>query len=62
MNVKENSAQDTEQNFSPAGVAELDLYQKREKIYTRKIEGFFQRVRIIYRVALTAWVFPVALA
>ena len=23
---------------------ELDLYEKREKIYTRKIEGFFQRI------------------
>ena len=31
---------------APAEVAELDLYQKREKIYTRKIEGFFQRVRL----------------
>ena len=32
--------------FHPAGVAELDLYQKREKIYTRKIEGFYQRIRL----------------
>src|SRR6056300_97628 len=32
--------------IAPAEVAELDLYQKREKIYTRKIEGFFQRVRL----------------
>ena len=31
---------------APAEVAELDLYQKREKIYTRKIEGFFQRLRL----------------
>ena len=30
----------------PAEVAELDLYQRREKIYTRAIEGFFQRIRI----------------
>lgn len=30
----------------PAEVAEVDLYQKREKIYTRKIEGFFQRLRL----------------
>jgi len=30
----------------PVGVAELDLYQKREKIYTRKIEGFYQRIRV----------------
>jgi len=35
----------TEQ-LAPAEVAELDLYKKREKIYTRKIEGFFQRVRL----------------
>ncbi len=32
--------------FAPAEVSELDLYQRREKIYTRKIEGFFQRVRL----------------
>ena len=32
--------------IAPAEVAELDLYQKREKIYTRKIEGFFQRLRL----------------
>jgi cytochrome c oxidase accessory protein FixG len=31
---------------APAEVAELDLYQKREKIYTRRIEGFFQRLRL----------------
>jgi len=30
----------------PAEVGELDLYARREKIYTRKIEGFFQRVRL----------------
>ena len=29
---------------------QFDLYQKREKIYTRKIEGFFQRLRL-----LTGW-------
>jgi cytochrome c oxidase accessory protein FixG len=34
------------QEFAPAEVAELDLYQKREKIYTRKIEGFYQRLRV----------------
>ena len=34
------------EEFHPAGVAELDLYQKREKIYTRKIEGFYQRIRV----------------
>lgn len=33
-------------NLAPAEVSELDLYQRREKIYTRKIEGFFQRVRL----------------
>lgn len=32
--------------LAPAEVAELDLYQHREKIYTRKIEGFFQRIRL----------------
>ncbi|MGJ8686834.1 MAG: cytochrome c oxidase accessory protein CcoG, partial [Spongiibacteraceae bacterium] len=32
--------------FVPEEVAELDLYQKREKIYTRKIQGFFQRIRV----------------
>jgi cytochrome c oxidase accessory protein FixG len=34
------------QPIAPAEVAEIDLYQKREKIYTRAIEGFFQRVRL----------------
>ena len=34
------------QELAPAEVAELDLYQRREKIYTRKIEGFFQRIRL----------------
>jgi len=34
------------QQLAPSEVAELDLYQKREKIYTRQIEGFFQRVRL----------------
>tara|TARA_R110001592_G_scaffold112966_2_gene311629 strand:- start:10564 stop:12033 length:1470 start_codon:yes stop_codon:yes gene_type:complete len=32
--------------FAPAEVSEIDLYQKREKIYTRKIEGLFQRLRM----------------
>ncbi|MBD2858212.1 cytochrome c oxidase accessory protein CcoG [Spongiibacter sp. KMU-158] len=41
---KDNSVQVLE--FVPAEVAEIDLYQKREKIYTRKIEGFFQRIRL----------------
>jgi len=43
------------QEAAPAEVAELDLYQKREKIYTRKIEGFFQRLRLF-----TGW--PLLLA
>lgn len=34
------------EQLAPAEVAELDLYQKREKIYTRRIEGFFQRLRL----------------
>ncbi|MEZ5571652.1 MAG: cytochrome c oxidase accessory protein CcoG [Halioglobus sp.] len=34
------------QEIAPTEVGELDLYQRREKIYTRKIEGFFQRVRL----------------
>ncbi len=34
------------QEVAPAEVAELDLYERREKIYTRKIEGFYQRVRL----------------
>jgi cytochrome c oxidase accessory protein FixG len=32
--------------FAPNEVSEIDLYQRREKIYTRKIEGFFQRLRL----------------
>lgn len=32
--------------FHPEGVAELDLYQKREKIYVRHIKGFYQRIRV----------------
>lgn len=34
------------QEAVPAEVAELDLYQRREKIYTRRIEGFYQRLRL----------------
>ena len=34
------------ETFAHKEVSELDLYQKREKIYTRKIEGFFQRIRL----------------
>ena len=43
------------QEAAPAEVAELDLYQKREKIYTRRIEGFYQRLRLF-----TGW--PLLLA
>lgn len=32
--------------IAPAEVSEHDLYQKREKIYTRQIQGFFQRIRM----------------
>lgn len=38
------------QEIAPAEVGEIDLYQRREKIYTRKMEGFFQRLRL-----LTGW-------
>ncbi len=34
------------QEIAPAEVGEIDLYEHREKIYTRKIEGFFQRIRL----------------
>ncbi len=34
------------QELAPTEVGELDLYQKREKIYTRKIEGLYQRYRL----------------
>lgn len=37
---------DDVESFVPEEVTELDLYQKREKIYTRKMEGFFQRIRL----------------
>lgn len=52
LNKRSNSSQTKipvrtiTEDFHPAGVAELDLYQKREKIYTRQIEGFFQRIRL----------------
>jgi cytochrome c oxidase accessory protein FixG len=32
--------------IAPAEVGEIDLYEHREKIYTRKIEGFYQRIRL----------------
>ena len=31
---------------APSEVGAIDLYHHREKIYTRKIEGFFQRIRL----------------
>ncbi len=34
------------QEVAPAEVAEIDLYERREKIYTRKIEGFYQKLRL----------------
>lgn len=34
------------EQLAPAEIGELDLYQRREKIYTRKIEGFYQRIRL----------------
>ncbi len=34
------------QEVAPAEVGEIDLYQRRERIYTRKVEGFFQKVRL----------------
>lgn len=43
---KAASQTDEPATFYPEGVAELDLYQKREKIYTRSIKGFYQRLRV----------------
>ncbi len=34
------------EEFHPPGVAEVDLYKKREKIYTRGVAGFYQRLRL----------------
>jgi cytochrome c oxidase accessory protein FixG len=34
------------EQLAPVEVGELDLYQRREKIYTRNIEGFYQRLRL----------------
>ena len=44
--VKIPTVQLADEKLAPAEVGELDLYQKREKIYTRSIEGFFQKIRI----------------
>ena len=49
VNVYSNNAKKARPDntdFAPAEVSEMDLYQKRERIYTRKIEGFFQRIRL----------------
>ena len=43
---EDSSNTSTTSQWAPAEVSEIDLYKKREKIYTRKIEGFFQRVRL----------------
>lgn len=54
-------ASDADQ-FAHTEVGELDLYQKREKIYTRSIEGFFQRIRtftgwpLLYGYFLLPWI------
>ena len=37
-----------------AGFAPLDLYQRREKIYTRAVEGRFQRLRTLFGLAAAA--------
>ena len=34
----------------PTEIGEIDFYQKRERIYTRPIKGFYQRIRL-----LTGW-------
>ncbi len=34
------------QEVAPGEVGEIDLYARREKIYTRKIEGLYQRIRL----------------
>jgi cytochrome c oxidase accessory protein FixG len=43
--MKDNDLIDV-QEIAPAEVGEIDLYQRREKIYTRKIEGFYQHIRL----------------
>jgi cytochrome c oxidase accessory protein FixG len=48
--------------YAPPEVSEIDLYQKREKIYTRRISGFFQRIRLftgwplLYGYFLLPWI------
>lgn len=36
----------SEDDLAISEVAEIDLYEHREKIYTRNMEGFFQRIRL----------------
>jgi len=63
MSKAENQviASDADQ-FAHAEVSEIDLYQKREKIYTRHIEGFFQHIRtftgwpLLYGYFLLPWI------
>ncbi len=43
--MKDNDLIDV-QEIAPSEVGEIDLYQHREKIYTRKMEGFYQRIRL----------------
>ena len=47
---------------SVAGFAPLDLYQRREKIFTRSIEGRFQRLRAVFRMAAAARLSAAAVA
>ena len=46
---------DTSSEDSITDSVELNLYAKQEKIYTREIQGFFQRIRVF-----TGW--PLLLA
>ena len=39
----------------------FDLYEKREKIYTRKIKGYFQKSPSIYRLAIITRLLSTAL-
>ena len=36
----------TDAGLAPSEVAEIDLYQRREKIYTRAMQGFYQKIRL----------------
>ena len=48
--------------LATAGFAPVDLYQRREKIFTRTIEGRFQRMRLVLRLAAAARVPAAAVA